>query len=202
MSGAVKQVIVTAESFKTGGTRKRRSSARKGEETRRIHKEQHGGTSPGTVVALAASRGPITANAPVVKASNALDLVKATTNSTPAPFTQGGSKTPQAPVKVVLAVGKKKSRVILSPAKVKKLPGAPQQAKTRKVAKRIRMSLNGFGKRVTRANHIRHEAKKQTIEEVKKALIEAKLIKVDSKAPEAVLRQMLSDYMMLKNRAL
>ena len=202
MSGAVKQVIVTAESFKSGGTRKRRSSARKGDETRRIHKEQHGGTSPGTVVALAASRGPITANAPVVKASNALDLVKATTNSTPAPFTQGGSKTHQAPVKVVLAVGKKKSRVILSPAKLKKLPGAPQQAKTRKVAKRIRMSLNGFGKRVTRANHIRHEAKKQTIEEVKKALIEAKLIKVDSKAPESVLRQMLSDYMMLKNRAL
>jgi len=202
MSGAVKQVIVTAESFKTSGTRKRRSSARKGDETRRIHKEQHGGTSPGTVVALAASRGPITANAPVVKASNALDLMKSTTNSTPAPVTEGGSKTPQGPVKVVLAAGKKKSRVILTPAKLKKLPGAPQQAKTRKVAKRIRMSLNGFGKRVTRANHIRHHAKKQTIEEVKKTLVEAKLIKVDSKAPESVLRQMLSDYMMLKNRAL
>jgi hypothetical protein len=202
MSDAVKQVIVSADSFKTRGTRKRRSSALKGDETRRIHKEQHGGTSPGTVVALAASRGPITANAPVVKASNIVDVVKSSTNSTPAPVTEGGSKTPQAHVKVVLAAGKKKSRVILTPAKVKKLPAAPQQAKTRKVAKRIRMSLNGFGKRVTRANHIRHETKKQKIEEVKKTLVEAKLIKVDSKAPESVLRQMLSDYMMLKNRAL
>ena len=173
MEGGVKQVIVSAESFKSGGTRKRRSSARKGDETRRVHKELHGGTSPGTVVALAASRGPITANAPVVKASNVVDVVKSSTNSTPAPVTEGGSKAPQAPVKVVLAAGK-----------------------------RIRMSLNGFGKRVTRANHIRHHAKKQSIEDVKKALIEAKLIKVDSKAPESVLRQMLSDYMMLKNRAL
>jgi len=37
---------------------------------------------------------------------------------------------------------------------------------------------------------------------VKKTLVEAKLIKADSKAPESVLRAMYADYMMLKNRAL
>jgi hypothetical protein len=64
------------------------------------------------------------------------------------------------------------------------------------------MSLNGFGKRVTRANTIRKEATKQPIAEVKKTLITAKLIKEGSKAPEDILRKMYSDYMMLKNRAL
>ena len=64
------------------------------------------------------------------------------------------------------------------------------------------MSLNGFGKRVTRANHIRKEATKQPIAEVKKTLVSAKLIKADSKAPEDILRKMYADYMMLKNRAL
>jgi hypothetical protein len=95
--------------------------------------------------------------------------------------------------------------VILSPTKVKKLPGAPQQvdkAKTRKVAKKIRVSLHGLNKRVTRANHIRKEATKQPIADVKKTLITAKLIKETSKAPEDILRKMYADYMMLKNRAL
>jgi hypothetical protein len=46
------------------------------------------------------------------------------------------------------------------------------------------------------------DAKKQKLEDVKKILVDAKLIKADSKAPEGVLRQMYADYMTLKNRAL
>jgi hypothetical protein len=92
--------------------------------------------------------------------------------------------------------------VILSPAKVRKLPAATEKAKTRKVAKKIRVSLHGLNKRVTRANHIRKDASKQPIAEVKKTLVSAKLIKADSKAPEDILRKMYADYMMLKNRAL
>lgn len=219
MEGGVKQVVVTAESCKTSGTRKRRSSARKGvtpTETRKIEKQDHrqhththiggGGTSPGTVVGLASSRGPITANAPVVQASTAVNAAKATLSAAvtpaPVPVSTTGGAIPQKPVRVILGAGKKKVGVVLSPTKVKKLPGVTPQAKTRKAAKKIRMSLSGFGKRVNRANTIRRDAKKQTLEEVKKTLVEAKLIKTDTKAPESVLRQMLSDYMMLKNRAL
>ena len=217
MEGGVKQVVVTAESCKTSGTRKRRSSARKGvtpTETRKIEKQDHrqhthththtggGGTSPGTVVGLASSRGPITANAPVVVASTAVNAAKSTLAATVTPAPTTGGAIPQKPVKVILGAGKKKVGVVLSPTKVKKLPGVTPQVKTRKAAKKIRMSLSGFGKRVNRANTIRRDAKKQTLEEVKKTLVEAKLIKTDTKAPESVLRQMLSDYMMLKNRAL
>ena len=160
---------------------------------------QKGGTSPGTSLQIEANRAPGGAEPPPAqfKNSTATALAATTTDSSPAPVkaqAQAGG------VKVILEK-KKNTRVVLTPTKVKKLIHTVP-AKTRKVAKKIRMSLNGFGKRVTRANTIRSEAKKNTIGDVKKTLVEAKLIKETSKAPEGVLRQMYSDYMMLKNRAL
>ncbi len=206
----IKQLTVTgnaAESYLNKGSRRRRkSSANK-------TVKQEGGTSPGTIVQIQANKAP---DAPALgpdavsqaKASNASALAKTTTDSAPAPATsavappQTGGKDKKS-VKVILAAGKKKpTKVILSPAKVKKIPAPSDKAKTRKVAKKIRMSLHGFGKRVTRANNIRKEATKQPLDAVKKTLVAAKLIKPDSKAPEDILRKMYADYMMLKNRAL
>lgn len=214
----IKQLTVTgsaAESFiQKGSRRRRRSSANK---TQRqdgpvLARKQEGGTSPGTIVQIQANKAP---DAPALgadaisqaKASNSTALAKTTTDSSPAVVAkdQTGGKEKKS-VKVILAAGKKKpTRVILSPAKVKKLPGpstTSEKAKTRKVAKKIRMSLHGLGKRVTRANNIRKDAFKQPIADVKKTLVTAKLIKPDSKAPEDILRKMYADYMMLKNRAL
>jgi hypothetical protein len=192
----VKQVVVTGEaaaSYTKNGTRRRRTTAT-------TRKAQEGGTSPGTIVQLQANRAPDavpTVNS--AKPSEATALAKNTTNSAPAPVAANA-----APVKVILTGGKKQSKVLLAPAKVRKLPGVAQApvARTRKIAKRIRMSLGGFGKRVTRANTIKKEATKQSLDTLKKTLVEAKLIKADSKAPEGVLRQMYADYMVLKNRAL
>lgn len=230
---SIKQLVVTggaAEDFINKGTRRRRRSSARTNQTRKV--EQLGGTSPGTIVQVQANRAPgpdvsSTNSLSQAKASNASNLAKSATNSasaivsTTAKEQVGGTAktTPAAtkatpvsnkPVKVILTGGKKKTRVVLAPAKVRKMPGSPVTAptagsavnKTRKVAKKIRMSLGGFGKRVTRANNIRHEAKKQTVEQVKKTLVDAKLIKTDSKAPESVLRQMYADYMVIKNRAL
>lgn len=225
----IKQLVVTggaAESFLNKGSRKRRRSsanktqrndgpvqARKADE---VPSNQKGGTSPGTIVQIQANKAPDASAGPdalsQAKASNATALAKVATNSAPASVVGpshptakdqqvGGKKA----VRVILAQGKRKpTRVILSPAKVKKLPGttSSEKAKTRKVVKKIRMSLNGFGKRVTRANTIRRDASKQPIADVKKVLVSAKLIKETSKAPDDILRKMYSDYMMLKNRAL
>lgn len=198
----IKQLTVTgaaAESFLHKGTRRRRKNTAA---STRKNEEQAGGTSPGTTVQIQANKMPgevDTSSKAVPSTTN--DLAK-TFDSKPAPVLTGGEK----PVKVVLAAGKKKpTKVVLAPAKVRKaVPTAPQHSagKTRKIAKKIRMSLGGFGKRVNRAQTIRLEAKKHKIEDVKKNLVEAKLIKADTKAPEGVLRQMYSDYMMLKNRAL
>jgi len=203
-----KTFTVTAEAAAAiSGTRKHRKRSTAKNETLRIGKEvQQGGTSPGTTLQIEANRAPGGAEPPpaAFKNSTATALAKTTTDSSPAPA-QGVVQVAGAkPVKVILEKKKKATRVVLAPTKVKKLnPTAPATpAKTRKVAKKIRMSLNGFGKRVTRATTIRVDAKKQKIDDVKKILVEAKLIKESSKAPEGVLRQMYADYMTLKNRAL
>jgi len=218
----VKTFTVSGEAAASiGGTRKRRKRTTARTDTVKMDREesiQTGGTSPGTLVQLQASKTGGESN---FQKSTETALAKITTDSSPASVqgggkapVQGGGKVPaqggKAPldagkaVKVILEKKKKSTRVVLAPTKVKKLQPTvvSTPGKTRKVAKKIRMSLNGFGKRVTRANTIRVEAKKQSIDEVKKILVEAKLIKADSKAPESVLRTMYADYMMLKNRAL
>jgi hypothetical protein len=217
----VKTFTVTAEAASTiGGTRKRKRRTTAKAETMKVGKEQHGGTSPGTSLQVEANRAPGGAEPPSANftKSSGGDLAKVTTESSPAPVVKqaGGTNAPPKPVpapqqggvakavKVILEKKKKGTKVVLAPTKVKKLnsvtPAVP--AKTRKVAKKIRISLNGFGKRVTRATTIKHESKKQKIEDIKKTLVEAKLIKETSKAPEGVLRTMYADYMTLKNRAL
>lgn len=206
-----------------GGTRKRRKTKRSTAETMKVGKDQHGGTSPGTSLQVEANRAPgggELTSVPFQKSTGG-ELAKTSTESSPAPVQAGGKPAAKLvpkplpplaqeggakPVKVILEKKKKGTRVVLAPTKVKKLnplpSGSSPKSQTRKVAKKIRMSLNGFGKRVTRANTIRVDAKKQKVEDVKKTLVEAKLIKETSKAPEGVLRQMYADYMMLKNRAL
>jgi hypothetical protein len=101
--------------------------------------------------------------------------------------------------RLVLAAGK--------PAALKALKGgssggaAAAAHKTRKVRK-IKMSMRGLSKKIHRARHIRQKASETTVEQIKKELHKAGLIKADSKAPEAIIRQMYADYMTLKTRAL
>ena len=99
------------------------------------------------------------------------------------------------PVKVVLAAAKKRD-VILAP---KALPAAK---KTRRAPRSIKVSMAGLSKRMTRAKTIRKDASSLGLPEIKVVLQKAGLIKAESKAPEAILRQMYADYMMLKDRAL
>lgn len=230
MSDNVKTFTVSASAAGGGGTRKRKRRSTVKGQTMKVGKEQHGGTSPGVSLQVEGNRAPGGAEPPSVpfQKSSGTELTKTSTESSPAPVSvsvslMGGGKSqvkllpkptlPLAldggskPVKVILEKKTKGTRVVLAPTKVKKLNptvsgSTKPHGQTRKMAKKIRMSLGGFGKRVTRANTIRVDAKKQTIGDVKKTLVDAKLIKETSKAPEGVLRQMYSDYMMLKNRAL
>jgi hypothetical protein len=64
------------------------------------------------------------------------------------------------------------------------------------------MSMTGLDKKLTRAKTIRKDAAALGFTDLKKALHKAGLIKLESKAPESILRQMYADYMMLKDRAL
>ena len=123
--------------------------------------------------------------------------------SAPAPAQQqlGGY---QKNVKVVLTPKKKTNKVILDAPKKKKVPItlATTQSKTRKVAKKIRMNISNMSKRMTRANEIRKESKTLDIEKIKTALKSSGLIKESTKAPDAILRSMYTDFHLLKNKAL
>jgi len=153
--------------------------------------EGAGSTSPGTLTQLSASH---VAASPGAKEPVGVDA-PLTSKGAPA----GGAEKPaQKPMKVVLAAAKKKERVVLAPAKVT-TPG-----KTRKVsrAKKVRVTISNLSKKIDKAKEIRKTAADSTVDEVKKALHKAGLIKADSKAPETMLRQMYADYMTLKGRAL
>lgn len=170
-----------------GGSRKR-GSKKAASKTYKIGKEG-GGVSPGTITQLVASQvqGPATQQPVGVNSG----LTK-----TGAPV--GGA----APVKVVLtAAKKKKGKVVLAAAKTV-APLAHGKTRKVKVARKVRVSMSGLSRKIDKAKIIRQKATGDSIEDVKKELEKAGLIKKESKAPETMLRQMYADFMMLKKRAL
>ena len=176
----------------TGGDGKSRKKGGKSpRKTFKIGQEGAGGTSPGTIVQLTASRVPgDTAVADPVGVDSSLTAVGA-------PLQQGAAKK-DVPMKVVLAAAKKKKAVILAAAKPK------AEAKTRKISKtkKVRVTISNLGKKIHKAKEIRKAATDTSIEEIRKELQKAALIKAGSKAPDAMLRQLYADFMMLKGRAL
>jgi len=114
-----------------------------------------------------------------------------------------------------LQTGGAKPKLILEPKKksMKKLHLAPASvsgthkrslSKTRK----IRVNLYGMKKRLTRAKEIHKDSRHKDIGEIKKTLIDAKLIKPrDQSKPESteydmMLRKIYENYMLLRNKAL
>lgn len=192
----IKQVTVIQPVVSEGGSRRQKKQnnakdprvitqkvPREKEKEKIPPKKEGGGTSPGTLTQLASTSVPGPFTDPV--GVNSIATQKA------API--GGSSI----VKVVLQPKKKQTKVLLAAPKV-----VGHANKTRRAARKIRMSTVGLGKKMTRAKTIRQDAGKLSLEAIKKDLVKAALIKEDSKAPEAILRQIYSDYMMLKKRAL
>lgn len=203
----LKQIQITGnarddfEAMKAG-KRKRTSRKQKNQEDESTVLQKHtGGTSPGTLIALQASSSPTTPGAPPPVPAPTTGLK--TNPESPAPVStltqpgiplQGGSKP--------------KSKLILEPAQKKKdamklaAPKTKHQGNQTRKSRKIRVSISGLGKRMTRHKKIQKEAKAVPLDQIKKKLIEVKLIKVDSKAPEQILRQIYADYETLKNKAL
>jgi len=152
---------------------------------RRTSRKQQGGAEgnnvppPPLIVASAPAPAPVVAPMPAAAATPAPHQ-----NNIP-PQLRGGAKT----------------KVVLEPPKKTAAKLVASKLKTRK-AKKIRVSLTGLGKRITRHKKIQKEARSHSIEEIKKTLVAAKLIKPESKAPESILRQIYADYQTLKNKAL
>lgn len=121
--------------------------------------------------------------------------------SVPAPTVAAAIPPPQQANIPPALRGGAKTKVVLEPPKKTAAKLVASKLKTRK-AKKIRVSLAGLGKRITRHKKIQKEARSYSIEDIKKTLVAAKLIKPESKAPESILRQIYADYQTLKNKAL
>lgn len=125
----------------------------------------------------------------------------ASASSAPLPHgQQGGAKK-----KLVLAPSRKmKGKVHL--ASPSHSPASGSQASRRsKGTRKIRVQLSCMKKRLHRAKTIKSESRQKPIAEVRRILEEAKLVKprADGKqVPESVLRDIYSDYMLLRNRVL
>jgi hypothetical protein len=106
--------------------------------------------------------------------------------------------------KLTLAPPKKKTRsaVLLAPPAHRTKSHRKGVQQTRK----IRVQLSGLKKRMTKAKKIHKDSRDKSINEIRKLLEEAKLVKppVQGKppVPESVLRDIYKDYLLLRNRAL
>lgn len=155
------------------------------------------GMSPGTSDQLASTRVP--GVLPPVERHNVLIPALGAAQ----PIRIGGDHEKaavDAPIrKVILAKSSKTKKVILAAASaIKKDSKHPQ--KKRKTMKHIHISIGGPSFR--KAKTLKKKTSMKTLDEVKAALEKAGLIKADTKAPEDVLRQMYTDFMVLKKRAL
>lgn len=120
------------------------------------------------------------------------------------PVTAEASATPVAPVTPTAGGGKK---VILSKTKkvTKVILGSPKlipHHKRNKTLKHFKVNTGGLSARLRRAKTIKKHADATSLESVKKELVAANLIKADTKAPESVLRQIYTDFMVLRKKAL
>jgi hypothetical protein len=179
MESETKQIVVTGE------VKKRRS-----------RKNQRGGgsTQGGTIVQLNSTASSTALNTPLVEGINPAKIA-----AIAAPVMSGGK------VKVILKESpKKKTNIVLSVNKVNTLkPLSEKTNKTRnKSSKKIIFSLKNLRKKLYTAKTIKKTSEEKVIGDIKKTLEDAKLIKKDSKAPEAMIRQIYNDYMSLKHKAL
>lgn len=199
----VKKIVLTGAALQSGGG----ATEKKTRKNRKQVSMRGGGGNEGTPAPVNATRIPDTsvANTKVIQAATTIASAPAPLPSTASTSQQGGAT---KHVKVVLAPKKKKTaKVILASPKKKALQAITNAVvsaghKTRKIAKKIRMSMSSLSNRMTRAQKIRKESKDLSMDKIKEALKNAHLIKETTKAPDAILRQMYTDYLLLKNRAL
>jgi len=147
---------------------------------------------------------PLYKNASIMKVGGGAALMPVSTppaQATPSPVLEVKPPTPSVtsvpsvvqqggkPIKVELKKKVLSKKVMLHP---KKNTVKDVKDKTKKSRKFI-LGVSSMHKRMTRAKKMQHTVKKMPLDALRKQLIQAKLIKESSKAPEAILRQIASD---------
>jgi hypothetical protein len=118
------------------------------------------------------------------------------------------NKTPQmggADTKIVLAPKKKREGKVILTRKRKNIGNSTLsmgQLGGKRKGRKVSLNITRHRRRLTKAQKVSKETKNMPIDQIKKKLIEKKLIKATSKAPESVLRQMYTDAIVVSQKAL
>lgn len=120
---------------------------------------------------------------------------------TPQYKAQGGDAKDVKNIKVELKKNISAKKVKLQPKKAAEVKPALKKNQTKK-SRKITLGVAQLHKRMTRAKKVHHKIKEMPIDKLKKLLIEKKLIKPTSKAPESILRQIAADSQIMEGKSL
>ena len=193
---SVKTISITGNAAQLGTDGARRKN------TRKSRKEESNITYfPTKVPNLMAGGSP-----PVAQPSLPQPPPQPATNIPPPapiyPPKMGGASTSHLNTKLILSPPKKKeTRLLLKAPKQVTASAAPE--KTRKAVRKIKLGLRGLTTKIHRATRIHKRVKDMKKEDIEQLLKEKGLLKTGKKAPpEALMRQMYSDYLLLTSRGL
>lgn len=130
---------------------------------------------------------------PRIHAGNQSNQIAAPTSEYKA---QGGDKS----IKVELKKKATAKKVKLHPKKVEEVK-TPKKNQTKK-SRKITLGIASLHKRVSRAKKVHQTMKHMPLDTLKKLLIQKKLIKPTSKAPESILRQIAVDSHIVEGKSL
>jgi hypothetical protein len=154
---------------------------------------------PASAVATVAQTGGSEPAAPVTT-TKTIQVIQTVEPAIPAPSTSkvilGGKKPRQ--MKVLLTKKNHDAAAVLGATTPLNDTPVAQQQKNRKVT----LGLQHLKRRVTKARRLQKISKTASIDQIRKELIAAKIIKEDSKAPESILRQMYSDAKLVSTKSL
>jgi len=181
-----KQIILTGEAALPIKGGKRRSLKKN---------KSGGGSTQGAIVQLQSTTSSSETSTANVSGTNPSKLAEIA-----APVLTGGK------TKVVLkAPTKKVQKVVLTASKpniLKPITFNSTKNKTKKMSKKIQFSLKTLRKKLNVAKTIKKNSEEKSLDEIKKILEDVKLLKVGSKAPESMIRQIYNDFMSMKHKAL
>ena len=120
------------------------------------------------------------------------------------PPKMGGASTSHLNTKLILSPPKKKeTRLLLKGPKQAAAATTTNPEKTRKAVRKIKLGLRGLTTKIHRATRLHKKVKEMKKEDIEQLLKDKGLLKAGKKAPpEALMRQMYADYLMLTSRGL
>ena len=207
----IKQVVLTgsAATEMSGGACKKERRQKQGGDSRK--KANSVSVSSPPVSSPPVSSPPV--SSPSVSSQPSPYSITRQTAPVPVPAPVPAPVNPMAPtamdggtkiIKVELKKRATMKRVHLQPKRSDALKGAkkPSSAPQTKKARKVTLAVGSLHKRMKRAKKMTRKVKEMSSQQLREHLIEKKLIKPTSKAPDAVLRQIAADAQIVAGKAL